>query len=295
MWLARIARSWGADHIHAHWAHLTATLAMAASEVSGIPWSFTAHRYDVVLNNLLDDKLRSARFGRFIAREMAAVAQSLVSAEAMTRSEVIHMGVTLPPLPSGHSSSRATPVVLCPARLERVKGHHYLLEAAATLMRRGIAFELWLAGSGPEEPAIARQVRDLGLEGRVRLLGLLPHATLLRLYERREVDCVVLASLDLGHNVHEGISVALIEAMAHGIPTIGTDTGGMPELLGGGAGLLVPPAEADALAAALERVLGSENLRGELSRAGRKRIEEQFDAGVIARELATRFSGRGGD
>jgi colanic acid/amylovoran biosynthesis glycosyltransferase len=295
IWLARLARSWGAEHIHAHWAHLTATLAMAASEVSGIPWSFTAHRYDVVINNLLDDKLRSARFGRFIAREMAAVAQSLVSPEAMTRSEVIHMGVTLPPLPPGHGSSRATPVVLCPARFERVKGHHYLLEAAATLMRWGIAFELWLAGSGPEEPALARQVRDLGLEGRVRLLGLLPHATLLRLYERRGVECVVLASLDLGDNVHEGISVALIEAMAYGIPTIGTRTGGMPELLGGGAGLLVPPAEADALAAALERVLGSENLRAELSRAGRKRIEEEFDASAIAHELATRFSERRGD
>ena len=77
------ARSWGADHIHAHWAHLTATLAMAASTVSGIPWSFTAHRYDVVLNNLLDDKLRSARFGRFIARKMLAVARPLVAADAI--------------------------------------------------------------------------------------------------------------------------------------------------------------------------------------------------------------------
>ncbi len=290
IWLGRVARAWGADHIHAHWAHLTATLAMAASDVSGIPWSFTAHRYDVVLNNLLDEKLRSARFGRFIAREMASIASSLVSPEAMKRSEVIHMGVPVPP-PARPAPPHATPIILCPARFVKVKGHAYLIDAAAELVRRGVAFELWLAGDGPEEAAITRQLHDLGLESRVRMLGLLPHAELLRLYRECKVDCAVLPSLDLGGHEHEGISVALIEAMAHGIPTIGTRTGGLPELLGGGAGLLVSPADAAALAEALERVLGSPSLRRELCRAGRERVEREFDAHTIARRLASRFAG----
>jgi glycosyltransferase involved in cell wall biosynthesis len=291
IWVARVARSWGADHIHAHWAHLTATLAMAASTVSGIPWSFTAHRYDVVLNNLLDDKLRSARFGRFIARKMAAVARSLVSPEAMARSEVLHMGVRLPPAANGHQPARATPVLLCPGGLLRVKGHHFLLEAAARLASRGIAFELWLAGDGPEADSLARRVRDLGLERQVRMLGMLPHAALLRLYQQREVDCVVLASLDLGGGLHEGISVALIEAMGYGIPAISTRTGGMAELLEGGAGVLVPPADSAALADALERVLGSPELRAELGQAGRRRIETEFDVATIAGTLVGRFRG----
>ena len=76
---------WGADHIHAHWAHLTATIAMGASAVSGIPWSFTAHRYDIFLNNLLTQKLRSARFGRFIAQDMLAEARPLVTPDALAR------------------------------------------------------------------------------------------------------------------------------------------------------------------------------------------------------------------
>ncbi len=83
----------GADHIHAHWAHLTATLAMSASMATGIPWSFTAHRYDVILNNLLTEKLRSARFGRFIAREMLAIASRYVPQDALARAVVLHMGV----------------------------------------------------------------------------------------------------------------------------------------------------------------------------------------------------------
>ena len=289
LWVARVARAWGADHIHAHWAHLTATLAMGASTASGIPWSFTAHRYDVVLNNLLDQKLRSARFGRFIAREMLAVAGRLVGPGAMSRAVVLHMGVPLPPAPLEDGSERPQPVVLCPAKLVPVKGHRHLLDAAASLAARGLAFELWLAGDGPEADGLARRADQLGLAGRVRWLGLVPHAELLRLYGERRVDCVVLPSLDLGGGLHEGISVALIEAMAHGVPTIATRTGGLAELLGGGSGVLVPPADAGALADALERVLRSATLRSQLARAGRRRVEEEFDVVAIGRELARRF------
>jgi glycosyltransferase involved in cell wall biosynthesis len=291
IWVARLARAWDADHIHAHWAHLTATLAMAASAVSGIPWSFTAHRYDIVLNNLLDEKLRSARFGRFIARKTLALARPLVAGDALAHATVLHMGVWLPPAPAAEMPSRATPVVLCPASLLPVKGHRHLLDAAARLTARGIEFELWLAGEGPEGAALAQSSEELGLGDRVRMFGAVPHAELLRLYRERRVDCVVLPSLDLGDGLHEGISVALIEAMAHGVPAIATRTGGLPELLDGGAGLLVPPADAGALADALQRVLGSATLRAELAHTARRRVEEEFDILAIARELARRFAG----
>jgi glycosyltransferase involved in cell wall biosynthesis len=290
MWLARIARDWRADHIHAHWAHLTATMAMGASVVSGIPWSFTAHRYDVLLNNLLDRKLRSARFGRFIARYMLDIATRLVSPEAAARAVVLHMGVRIPPAiaPRLH---RAAPVVLCPGRLVPMKGQLYLVEAAALLAARGLPFEIWLAGDGPDRPAIAARIQEHGLDQRIRLLGVLPHAELQRLYHDGAVDCAVLPSVDLGEGVHEGLSVALIEAMAYGIPAISTPTGGQAELLDDGAGLLVPERDAGALAEALGTLLGSSDRRGRLGLAGRRRIEQEFDAAVIAAELAQRFSG----
>ena len=287
IWLARIAREWGADHIHAHWAHLTATLAMGASTMSGIPWSFTAHRYDVFLNNLLTEKLRSARFGRFIAREMAAVARPLVAPDAFERAVVVHMGVALPAAPDG-MPPRTTPVLLCPARLTPIKGHGDLLEAAARLVARGIMFELWLAGEGPERAAIERRIGERGLSDRVRLLGTVPHAELLGMYRDRRADCVVLPSL------HEGLSVALVEAMAYGVPVIATEVGGVPELLENGAGVLVPPSDAGALTEALARVLGSSTLRAELARAGRRRVEAEFEVGAIARELVRRFDGAAG-
>ena len=295
IWIARLARAWGADHIHAHWAHLTATMAMGASAVSGIPWSFTAHRYDVVLNNLLADKLRSARFGRFIAREMLDRARSLVGPDAIARATVLHMGVPLPPAPVGEPPARPAPVVLCPGRLIPVKGQRYLLDAAASLASRGIPFRILMAGDGPDEEALARRAAELGLGARVRMLGMVPHAELLRLYRERAVDCVALPSLDLGEGVHEGISVALIEAMAHGVPVISTRTGGLTELLEGGAGLMVRPADAGALAGALERLLTSPRLRVELGQAGRRRVEAEFDVTRVADELARRFAGAGSE
>ena len=284
IWLARIAREWGADHIHAHWAHLPATLAMAASAMSDIPWSFTAHRYDIFLNNLLTEKLRSARFGRFIAREMLAAMRPLVAPDAFARAVVVHMGVWLPAVPATETP-RTTPILLCPARLEAVKNHGHLLEAVARLVTRGVPFQLWLAGEGPERTAIERRIRERGLGDRVRLLGTVPHAELLGMYREGRADCVVLSSL------YEGLSVALVEAMAYGVPVIATAVGGVPELLEDGAGVLVPPRDADALAEALARVLGSATLRAELRQVGRRRVEAKFEVRAIARELSLRFDG----
>jgi glycosyltransferase involved in cell wall biosynthesis len=290
MWLAGIARAWRADHIHAHWAHLTATMAMGASAVSGIPWSFTAHRYDVLLNNLLEVKLRSARFGRFIARYMLDIARRLVTAEAASRAVVVHMGVRLPAAVA-EPPGRATPVVVCPGRLVPMKGQLYLIDAVAALAARGQAFELWLAGDGPDADAIAARVREHRLEAQVRMLGVVPHAELLGYYRDGAVDCVVLPSVDLGEGVHEGLSVALIEAMAFGIPAISTPTGGQAELLDRGAGVLVPQRDAGSLANAIGALLAAPDVRSRLGRAGRRRIEEEFDADAIAAELVRRFGG----
>jgi glycosyltransferase involved in cell wall biosynthesis len=171
-----------------------------------------------------------------------------------------------------------------------VKGHGVLLEAAALLAAQGIPFMLELAGAGPEADALARRIRALDLADCVRMLGRVPHAELLRRYGMGDVDCVVLPSLDLGGGLHEGLSVALIEAMSYGVPAISTATGGLAELLEG-VGVLVPPGHPGALAEAMLGLLRSPTRRLALGQAGRQRIAEQFDAAVIARELVRLFAG----
>ena len=67
LWLAGVAEEWGADHIHAHWASTTATMAMIAAQSSELPWRFTAHRWDIADGNLIASKVRHASFARTIS------------------------------------------------------------------------------------------------------------------------------------------------------------------------------------------------------------------------------------
>ena len=99
---------------------------------------------------------------------MLSIAGRYVAPDAMARAVVLHMGVALPPRPDRDLPLRPVPIVLCAARLVAVKGHSCLLDAAALLEARGIPFELWLAGDGPEKEGLRRHVEQLGLVDRVR-------------------------------------------------------------------------------------------------------------------------------
>jgi len=275
-----------ADHVHAHWADYTATMAQTISELTGVSWSFTAHRYDIVANNRLAEKLRSASFARFIARDGLRLARQSVTEEDLANASVIHLGVQVPATPAGPSER---PVILCPAGLLPVKGHRYLIEAIGLLRDRGLPAELLLAGEGELREDITAQVAALELADRVTLLGAVPHNALLAMYAERRVMLTVLPSVDLGGGLHEGIPASLMEAMSYGVPVVGTLTGGIPELLGAGAGLLVPPADSPALADALARLLEQPDLRRDLGARGRTRIEEDFNVFRAAEQLAEEF------
>jgi glycosyltransferase involved in cell wall biosynthesis len=288
LWLASIAKQWGADHIHAHWAGTTATLAMIASRVSGIPWSFTAHRWDVVENNLLDKKVESARLARFISADGLRMAREIGVGPA-PHARVLGMGVMLPPpveRPTG-----TWPIVVCPARFVEVKGHRVLLKAWRILRDRGIHGELWLAGDGELRPQLEAFVQTFGLHNYVKFLGTLPHAELLRIYREVPVSLVVLASTDLGNGLHEGIPVALMEAMAHGIPVIATNTGGTPELVQAGTGLLVPAGDPVKMAEAIEKLIQDSDLLRRVGESARRHVSETHDVVKIASELITTFCG----
>jgi len=117
-----------------------------------------------------------------------------------------------------------------------------------------------------------------------------PHEKLLELYVREDIGAFVLPSLGLDGDLHEGIPVSLMEAMAFGVPVISTETGGIPELLGGGAGIIVPPADPAALAAAIARLAADPDLRRRLGERGRERVEEAFSVQAVARCLAGWFA-----
>jgi glycosyltransferase involved in cell wall biosynthesis len=134
------------------------------------------------------------------------------------------------------------PVLLCVANLKVYKGHRHLLQAVGQLRARGRPCTLLLAGDGEERQALERQASWLGID--VRFLG--ASGNIGSLLAR--ADVVVLPSLS------EGMSNAVMEAMAAGRPIVATRVGGTPELLSD-RGMLVPPGNAPALAAAIEDLL----------------------------------------
>ena len=173
-----------------------------------------------------------------------------------------------------------------------VKGHRYLIEAVKMLRAKGLRVRLLLAGEGALRRPLEGIVRDMGLTDQVEFLGHLDHHHLLAHYAPGEnaVDAVVLPSVDLGDGIQEGIPVALVEAMSYAIPVIATRTGGIPELLTAGSGILVEEADAGALAAAIETLATDPGKLRRVRRCGRMRVEASFDASLVARELARRMS-----
>jgi colanic acid/amylovoran biosynthesis glycosyltransferase len=287
-WLAGLVERTGAVHIHAHWAGTTATMAMAASRLTRVPWSLTAHRWDIAENNLLRLKAREASFFRVISEHGARELEEVVGVQGWSP-WVLHMGVELPP--TSVPAVRRTPLrVLVAARLVEKKGHTHLIEAASILRSRGSAIHVDLAGGGPLEADLRRQVSDSGLAGDVEFLGTVSHDGLLARVAAGDWDVAALPSVVTASGELEGIPVSLVEAMAHGLPALATATGGIPELLDEGAGLLVPPADPRALADALEQLARDPDLRARLGAAGRLRIEEQYDVDRVAEQLGARFA-----
>ena len=285
MWLARQLRRRHVDHVHAYWASIPATVAMVAADLAGISWSMTAHRGDLTEDNMIPRKVTRASAVRCISQASLGLLRERAAGVApRDRGSVVHLGVDVPEL-GVRSDPSGRPRLVCAAQLIPLKRHGDLLVTIRTLLDRGTDVRLDLAGVGPEEGRIRALISELDLREHVRLLGQVDHDHLLEQYRAGDVDLVVLAS------EVEGIPVSLMEPMAAGIPVVATDVGGVRELLGGDAGILVPVGDIDAMAKAIGGVLGDPARARQLADAGRRRIESEFDAAVTARRLAGLFGG----
>jgi len=286
VYVARLVRRFGAHHIHAHWASVPATMALVVSRLTGVPWSFTAHRWDIAEDNLLGVKVRAALFGRVISLQGRDEILKIVGAPVCSNLHVIHMGTRVPEQgDAGPPKHGRAFLVACIANLVEVKGHRYLIEACQILRQRGFQFACHLIGDGPIRQDLNGMVQQRGLQHVVRFLGALPHDELLRMLREGEIDLMVLPSIETASGEHEGIPVALMETLAHEVPAISTESGSIPELLGGGAGILVKPADATALADAMQRVMVDPAYTRHLVDAGFARVSKDFNLCKVVEQL----------
>ena len=205
----------------------------------------------------------SDSIARYVTDEIGLPAERLVT---------VHNGIP-EIIPGSDRAGRATLedggafTFLTIGRLAAVKNQALLLRAFARVLRSLPRARLVVVGDGPERAALASLVEDLGLGDAVSLPGF---RTDVRDF-LAEADVFVLSSR------HEGISMALLEAMQAGLPIVATRVGGVPEtVIDGDTGLLVAPEDGDALAAAMLRLARLPDLRAAMGRSGRALQAREF-------------------
>lgn len=160
-------------------------------------------------------------------------------------------------------------------RLVPVKGLHNLIDALTQECLHGLEWQAHIVGDGPLRDALMTQVLNAGLGDRVVFHGACSREQVLSLIDHSDLY-VAPAIIDAnGHAETQGI--AILEAMASGLPVIASSVGGIPETLGTAAAALIPPGDADALAAALHNLLLRPESWAALGRAGRERVERHYD------------------
>ena len=280
------------DHVLAYWGNYSASGAYLFHRLMArrVPFSMFLHagtdlyRDQVFLREKLlyaDNVFVVCDFNRqFIKRQYADIYSRLER-----KIHIHHLGLDVREFPL-RLDGRKPRTILAVGSLEKIKGFDVLLAAVAELIRRGVAVDLELVGSGPEQDRLIELSRHLGIEPRVTFRGFLAFDDVRR--AMADATMLVHASPGLG----DAVPTVIKEAMALGTPVVATRIAGIPELLDDGrCGVLVEPRDASALSDGIQRLLDDPALRRHFGLAGRRYIEEKFDMWRNGSVLACRLTG----
>ena len=279
-------------HLHAHFAHDPALIALLAHMLTGISYSFTAHARDLyqVPAAALADRIAPASAVVTCCEANIDYLRQVAPPGSQAKVYLIHHGVDLrsfQPAPRAERSPEP-PLILSIGRLVEKKGFPDLLGACRQLKRAGCRFRCVIYGDGPLHAELEAMIGQLELAGEVTLAGACSQRELLPVFQR--ADIFALAPFVTDDGDRDGIPNVLAEAMACGLPVVTTGVAGIPELVRHDHnGLLAAPHDVDGLAAALAALLDDEAERQRLGAAARRTVVERFDLRASARRLAALF------
>ncbi len=289
--LARHLERANTQHLHAAFAHGPASVAHFVHLLTGLPFSFAAHAKDLYLSapDLLGRKVAAAEFVLACSDSAAGALRQIAGPHAdkvLLARHGVDTGRFVPAAPAGGPDPAALRV-LAVGRLVDKKGYPVLVAALAALHASGRQVSCRIVGAGPRRPELEALVAEMGLGQAVRFLGARTHQEVATAY--RQADVFVQSSVVLPDGDRDGTPNALLEAMASAVPVVASAVAGIPEVVPPDCGLLVPPGDAAALAAALERLAQDPPLRRRLGQAARTHVEAHLDRLVCARRLAPLF------
>jgi glycosyltransferase involved in cell wall biosynthesis len=258
------------DILHAHFASRASDMALLVHLFSGHQFTFTTHRYDI-----FDIPAKNFPIKTRLAKKHITISdynrKYLVRQFGLNESdiEIVHCGVDLNKIKLIERNSEEG-LILTVARLAPEKSIDVLLQALSLLDAKNVDFKAAIIGDGPLKKEIQDIIQSLMLSGKVYLLGNQSHEQVLEWMGKASM--VVLSSKS------EGIPVSLMEAMAIKTPVIATKITGIPELIDDcKSGLLVEYNDAEALSAAIEKLLKDNTMRLNFTEAGYEKIQDEFD------------------
>jgi glycosyltransferase involved in cell wall biosynthesis len=284
--------SFGATHVHAHFGTNSAEVVMLMRALGGPPYSFTVHgpdEFDLPQFLGLREKVRRAAFVVAVSSYGRSQLYRWVDHVHWHNVKVVHCGLE----PAFHTVAPTPPAtpprLVCVGRLCEAKGQLLLIAAASRLARKGIRFELVLAGDGELRSGVQELIEQHDLAGCVRITGWI---------SSEQVREEILAARGLVQpSFAEGLPVVIMEAMALRRPVLATYVAGIPELVQPGKnGWLFPAGDIDALAAAMEDLLSrsGEELRV-MGEAAHARVLARHSIDIEAAKLAAFFHAAAAD
>jgi glycosyltransferase involved in cell wall biosynthesis len=286
--LAALARASGCRHLHAHFAQASTAAAILAGRMAGCGVSFVGHGHDVyAAPEDLPAKLRAADFAVAVCADMEADFRAM-AADAEVK--LIPCGIEAQRFRPAEPTARQHSLhILFVGRLVDSKGLDDLLHAMA-LGRRSWSFSLTVVGDGPLRGELQALAADLGLGDAVTFAGARPTAWFA---ERAGEFDVLAAPFRPGRNgTRDTGPIVLKEAMALGLPVVGTRFMGIKEIVDGRSGRLVPVGDRAALAGALlELAALPAHERARMGAAGRARVLAHFTSAGQAKVLSASIEG----
>lgn len=277
----RARRAFDPHVVHAHWWFPGGLVGMWAAGLAGLPLVTTMHGTDVRL-------ARAKRFARPLFRRVMHQSRAVTTVSRWLAAEVRDMvpdvAPVVAPMPVSTAlfhpaAARSGDRLLFVGRLNAQKGVAILLDAIAR-MRHRIAVDL--VGDGPDAAPLRAQADRLGIADRLTWHGAKPQTALPAFYQR--TSALVVPGLG------EGLGLVAVEAQLCEAPVVAFDSGGIADTITHGeTGLLAPPGDVDALAAALDRLFDDPELRFALGRAGRMSALGDFAPESAARRYATLY------
>ncbi|MFC1820777.1 glycosyltransferase [Thermodesulfobacteriota bacterium] len=281
----------GITHLHAHFAHSPTSVAMFASRLSGLPFSFTAHAKDIYTSDprQLVEKIRLARFVVTCTEYNKRHLMDFNQRKAVPIHRIYH-GVD-PHLFSYNKNDRTISPpykILTVARMIKKKGLPTLYRALRYLSDQGFPLQHTLIGDGEDRYEVLSLINKLEINHITRWLGVQPHEVVLDHY--REAHLFVLGCEIALNGDRDGIPNVLLESMAIGVPVVTTRVSAIPELIDHGeTGLLVSPGQPDKMAEAIFRLLKDDDLRKRVIPQARNRIVSEFDSHTLIEDLAALY------